>query len=111
MAATPGSYDDSTTPPAARTQARTQRVVWFPRRADYSSETKPFYLTSEFLVYVLFIMGLGISAATDATIDAWRFWLLATVATAAYMLSRGIAKSASRSRAHDPREDIDLGKD
>jgi hypothetical protein len=111
MAATPGSYDDSTSPPTARTRTRSQRVVWFPRRADYTSETKPFYLTSEFLVYVLFMMGLGISAATDRTIDAWRFWILATIATAAYMLSRGIAKAATRSRAHDPREDIDLGKD
>jgi hypothetical protein len=83
----------------------------FPRRADYTSETKPFFLTSEFLVYVLFMMGLGISAATDSTIDAWRFWMLATIATAAYMLSRGIAKAATRSRAHDPREDIDLGRD
>jgi hypothetical protein len=27
------------------------------------------------------------------------------------MLSRGVAKSGSRSRAHDPREDLELGKD
>jgi hypothetical protein len=27
------------------------------------------------------------------------------------MLSRGIAKAATRSRAHDPREDIDVGGD
>jgi hypothetical protein len=85
--------------------------VWFPRRADYTSETKPFFLTSEFLVFVLYMMGLGISASTDSTIDARLFWILATIATAAYMLSRGIAKAASRSRAYDPREDIDLGRD
>ena len=35
--------------------------------------------------------------------------VLATVATFGYMVARGIAKSGSRSRAHDPREDIDLG--
>jgi hypothetical protein len=86
-------------------------MLWFPRRADYTSETKPFFLTSEFLVFVLYMMGLGISATTDATVNARLFWILATVATSAYMLSRGIAKAATRSRAYDPREDIDIGRD
>ena len=36
---------------------------------------------------------------------------LVTVLSAAYMFSRGIAKSGSRSRAYDPREDIELGRD
>ena len=85
------------------------RTYWFPERGSYTSETKPFYLTSEFLVYALYMIGLGIAAATDATIDSRFFWIFATVATAAYMLSRGIAKAATRSRAHDPRED--LGRD
>jgi hypothetical protein len=113
MAATEGSYDDSASAraTAVRSHGRTQRNVWFPRRADYTSETKPFYLTSEFLVFALYMMGLGVSAATDSTVDARLFWILATVATAAYMVSRGIAKAASRSRAYDPREDIELGKD
>jgi len=89
---------------------RSRRDQWFPSRTTYTSETKPFYLTSEFLVFVLYVMGLGVSASTDATIDSRLFWILTTVATAAYMLSRGIAKAATRSRAHDPREDIDLGR-
>jgi hypothetical protein len=110
MAATEGSYDDSTAARApARAQLRGQRTAWLPRRADYTSETKPFFLTSEFLVFVLYLMGLGISASTDSTIDARLFWILVTVATFGYMVARGIAKSGSRSRAHDPREDIDLG--
>jgi hypothetical protein len=88
-----------------------RRAAWFPARQDYTSETKPFYLTSEFLVFVLYLMGLGIAASTDEQIDARLFWLLATVAVVGYMVSRGIAKAASRSRAHDPREDIDLGRD
>jgi hypothetical protein len=113
MAATEGSYDDSTSAraPTARARMRGQRIIWFPRRAEYTSETKPFYLTSEFLVFVLYLMGLGISASTDSTIDARLFWILATIAASAYMLSRGIAKAATRSRARDPREDIDLGGD
>jgi hypothetical protein len=82
-----------------------------PPRTSYTSETKPFFLTSEFLVFVLFEMGLGIGASTSPQVDARLFWILTTAATAFYMLSRGIAKAGTRSRAHDPREDIDLGRD
>ena len=53
-------------------------------------------------------MGLGVSSLTDHSVDGRLFWILTTIATSAYMLSRGIAKAASRSRAHDPREDIDF---
>ena len=88
------------------------RTRWAaPPRTQYTSETKPFFLTSEFLVYVLFLMGLAIGAGTSDTVDARLFWILATVATSFYMLSRGIAKSGTRSRAYDPREDIEIGRD
>jgi hypothetical protein len=80
------------------------------RRPVHDSETKPFFLTSEFLVFVIFLMGLGIAASESPSVDARFFWGAATVVTSFYMLSRGIAKSGSRSRAHDPREDLDLGK-
>ena len=90
----------------------TWRTRWAaPPRLSYTSETKPFFLTSEFLTFVLYLMGLGIAATTSPQIDAWRFWILATIATSFYMLSRGIAKAGTRSRARDPREDIDLGRD
>jgi hypothetical protein len=91
-------------------RARAWRTRWAaPPRNQYTSETKPFFLTSEFLAFVLLLMGLGISASAS-DIDARLFWILATVATVAYMLSRGIAKSGTRSRAYDPREDIDIGR-
>ena len=80
-------------------------------RPIHDSETRPFFVTSEFLAYALFLMGLGITASTSPSIDARFFWTAATVITAAYMLARGIAKSGSRSRSHDPRDDLDLGKD
>ena len=87
------------------------RTRWAaPPRTDYTSETKPFFLTSEFLVFVLFVMGLGIGASTSEDVDARLFWILTTVAVAFYMLSRGVAKSGTRSRAWDPREDVDLGQ-
>ena len=87
------------------------RTRWAaPPRLGYTSETKPFFLTSEFLVFVLYLMGLGIGASTADEVDARLFWILTTVAVAFYMLSRGIAKSGTRSRAYDPREDVDLGR-
>jgi hypothetical protein len=90
----------------------TWKVRWAaPPRMDYTTETKPFFLTSEFLVFVLFVMGLGIAAGTTDEIDPRWFWGLTTVATAFYMLSRGIAKSGTRSRAYDPREDLDVGRE
>ena len=81
-----------------------------PPRTAYTSETKPFFLTSEFLLLVLYLGGLAIASGTSTTIDARLFWILATVAVSFYMLSRGIAKSGTRSRAYDPREDVDLGR-
>jgi hypothetical protein len=109
MATTGGRYEDR---PAARRAgaSTTSRGAWFPRREDYTSETKPFFLTSEFVAFALYLMGLGIAASSSDDIDARLFWILATAAIIGYMLSRGIAKSGSRSRAHDPREDIDLGR-
>ena len=88
------------------------RTRWpAPPRTAYTSETKPFFLTSEFLVFLLFVMGLAIGTSTSDDVDPRLFWILTTVATSAYMLSRGIAKAASRSRAYDPREDLDLGRE
>jgi len=76
----------------------------------HDTETRPFFMTSEFLVYVLLLMGLGITASESPSIDARFFWQWATLATIAYMLSRGFAKSGSRSRAWDPREDMDTDR-
>jgi hypothetical protein len=82
-----------------------------PPRRVHDTETRPFFVTSEFLVFVLLLMGLGIAAGSSDNIDDRFFWIAATVAASFYMLSRGIAKSGSRSRAWDPREDIDYGRD
>jgi hypothetical protein len=87
------------------------RARWSaPPRHVHDTETRPFFVTSEFLVYVLLLMGLGITAGSSPSIDARFFWEWATLATIAYMLSRGFAKSGSRSRAWDPREDLDTDR-
>jgi hypothetical protein len=100
------------TAPGRSSDRAAMRARWnAPPRAIHDSETRPFYVTSEFLVYVLFLMGLGIAAGSSDNIDDRFFWAAATVISSIYMLSRGIAKSGSRSRAYDPREDIELGKD
>lgn len=77
-----------------------------PPRHVHDSETRPFFVTSEFLVFLILLMGLGIAASTSPSIDARFFWQWATIASVFYMLSRGLAKSGTRSRSWDPREDL-----
>ena len=78
-----------------------------PRRV-YPIETKPFFLTSEFVGSVLAIAGIAITAASSDAFGAWRAWILITAITVGYMVSRGIAKSGTRSMADDPREHMNL---
>jgi len=78
-----------------------------PRRV-YPIETKPFFLTSEFVGAVLVIAGVAITAASSDAFGAWRAWILISAVTIGYMVSRGIAKSGTRSHADDPREHLDL---
>jgi hypothetical protein len=69
------------------------------------AETKPFFLTSEFLVLVLGLAGVLVAAAIADNYDAPRAWLYATIIMAAYIVSRGIAKAGSR----DPNPDQSRG--
>jgi hypothetical protein len=62
---------------------------------NLGEETKPFFLTSEFWVGVLTVVTLLI-ATTAKNYDAPRAWTLVTVVAAAYIVSRGLAKSGSR---------------
>jgi hypothetical protein len=73
-------------------------------------ETKPFYMTSEFLGTLLTIVAVAITAGVAADLDSHRALPLIAGLVAAYTLSRGIAKSGTRSRASDPRDDLQLGK-
>ena len=66
-------------------------------------ETKPSFKTTELIVYVLAVVGVLIaSAMTDSGADSSAFgaksaWLYVTLLTVGYMISRGLAKSGSRS--------------
>lgn len=61
-------------------------------------ETTPFFMTSEFVGYILTVLAVAICAAVFDEINAWRAMLLITALTAGYMLSRGIAKAGTRYR-------------
>ena len=77
-------------------------------RRQWPIETKPFFLTSEFFSAVIAIIALGITAAASDTIDARFFWVICGAIVVAYLISRGIAKSGTRSYAPDPREQMDF---
>ena len=77
-------------------------------RPNFPIETKPFLLTSEFILPLLAWVGLLITTLTNDDIDARAFWTLTTALLIGYMLSRGFAKSGTKSRSWDPREDPDL---
>lgn len=73
------------------------------------SETKPFFMTSEFLGTLLCVIAIAITAAVAEDLDSRGASLLITILVAAYTVSRGIAKAGTRSRANDFRDDVNLG--
>jgi len=69
-------------------------------------ETRPFFMTSEFLVFALMLISLFIASAVVDDVDSRLAWILGIGLAAAYIVSRGIAKAGSRSMSYDPREDM-----
>jgi hypothetical protein len=72
----------------------TEQYVGYGRRPW--AETKPFFLTSEFLTLVTTILAVGIAMAVSDLLDAGRGWILITILSTGYMVSRGIAKAGTR---------------
>src|SRR2546423_8894229 len=104
----------STQSPTGYSRGTDWRSRWMappPSRHVHDTETRPFFVTSEFLVYVLLLMGLAITAGSSPSIDARFFWQWATLPTIAYMLSRGVAKSGSRSGSWDAGDYLALERD
>ncbi len=77
------------------------------QRAVRTPETKPFFLTSEFLVYVFTVVGVAIAGAVVGDSDggdgfgAELVWTLITVIGLAYIISRGISKAGQKYRSND----------
>jgi hypothetical protein len=68
-----------------------------------SSETKPGFKTTEFIVYVLAVIGVVLASALVSTTDAHedylradRAWFYVVLLSIGYMVSRGLAKAGSR---------------
>jgi len=66
-----------------------------------STETKAAFKTTEFFAFIMVLAGILVAAAVVDETNAGGFgakqaWLYATILTAAYMISRGLAKSGSR---------------
>ncbi len=68
-----------------------------------ATETKQFFKTSEFYVFLAIVVGILIAANSvegeEGGVDffnARHAWLYITILAAAYMLSRGLAKAGSR---------------
>jgi hypothetical protein len=70
--------------------------------ARLSTETKAAFKTTEFIAYVVILVGMFIaSAVVDGNEDGQGFgaehvWFFATLLTIGYMISRGLAKAGSR---------------
>ena len=65
----------------------------------FTTETKEATKTTELIAYVLAVAGVAITAFTvdnNPDFGAERAWLYITILTAAYLISRGLAKSGSR---------------
>lgn len=70
------------------------------RRGD---ETKAAYKTTEFIVYVVAVVGVLLASFLVSTTEAHedyfradRAWFYVVILSVAYMVSRGLAKSGSR---------------
>jgi hypothetical protein len=69
-------------------------------------ETKPFFRTSEFWVYAAAtaaVLIFGYSGSDE--MNTFRTWLLVSVLSGAYILTRGLSKSGSREGWRDGNED------
>jgi len=85
--------------PVACTAEGTQPV----RVARRGSETKAFFKTTEFIAYVVAVVGVLIASFLVSTTDAHedyfradRAWFYIVLLSIGYMVSRGLAKAGSR---------------
>jgi hypothetical protein len=78
-----------------------EQAARFTREHITTPETKEFFKTSEFVLWVLGVFALLVaSAALPDAFDARRAWTLVTVLSIGYVVSRGLAKAGAH-RADD----------
>jgi hypothetical protein len=71
---------------------------------DVATETKPFFVTSEFFGVLGALAALAVTAASSDSFNAGLLWPLTTGIVTAYVFSRGFAKGGAASRSWDPRD-------
>jgi hypothetical protein len=79
--------------------AHTTATPGYTRTRRISTETKASYKTTEFVFYILAVIGVLIaSAGADGESDfgTQEAWFYIALLTIGYMVSRGLAKSGSR---------------
>ena len=74
---------------------------------DRFAETKAAFKTTEFVVFVVAVVGVLVASALVGDSDgrgdvflADKAWLYITLLTLGYLVSRGLAKAGSRARHH-----------
>jgi hypothetical protein len=81
-------------------------------RRSHGEETKPSWKTTELVMYLAAVIGVLIASAVTGDVGnegggdvfaADKAWWFITLLTIGYMVSRGLAKSGTRSRDNDPR--------
>jgi hypothetical protein len=86
-------------PTGTRTTAEVRGTTsdTFAERWATIKETKPSFLTTEFWLMVIGVVALIVTynVADDASLDLWRTCLLCSLIGAAYIVSRGLAKSGT----------------
>jgi hypothetical protein len=97
-------YMTTDSPTAAhRPNAPTDYSAVDPQPARRGNETKAAFKTTEFVVYVVAVIGVLLASFLVGTTDAHedyfradRAWLYVVLLSVGYMVSRGLAKSGSR---------------
>jgi hypothetical protein len=71
-------------------------------RVVTTTETKPSFKTTEFVAYVVVLIGILIASAVVDKSDfgAQEAWFYITLLTIGYMVSRGLAKAGSYEKEH-----------
>lgn len=82
-------------------QAVAANAADFARRHISTPETKEFFKTSEFLVWVLTIVMVLIAANQADDFGSAHAWTLVTTLSFAYIISRGISKAGTRRGSDD----------
>ena len=99
---------DTTTPTTPTTPTATYRRPSYPVARPNTAETKPAYKTTEFVVYLVAVIGVLLASflvgdTADGRGDVFladKAWFYVTLLTVGYMISRGLAKAGSRARDH-----------